>query len=194
MRTLVGVGCTLVASVAFGLLGCSSSSSSPSAQSAPIGSQPSNKVANTLTPSEATQVCQEIAAYSASSLKGTSCVVAGISMAAFMPGSDPKATCQSAYNQCIQQPIAPDAGTDNCATASSQLSGCTATVGQINQCVADDITAFKAAYASLNCDLAATATATDAGIPTPTITVPASCTSLQSVCPNFSLGNSASGA
>ncbi len=179
MRSLIGVGCTSVVIAALGLLGCSSKSSGTT--SSPISSQPSTKTADTLTASQATQVCQEVATYAANNLKGTACIVEGIvagGLAAALGGGDAKTTCQSAYNECMKQSAVADAGTNSCATAASDYANCAATIGELNQCEIDYINAFKSAYASMTCD---SATA-DAGIPNKSVVAPKSCTSIEATC------------
>jgi hypothetical protein len=67
--------------------------------------------------------------------------------------------------------------------ASTGTTNCTATIGQINQCVVDRTAAVKTAASSLSCDLAAEDGGTPGEIQNPP--VPASCTQLQQSCAGF---------
>ena len=198
MRTLVGIGCTFIASVTLALGGCSSSSS-PTAQPSPLGNIPSDKAASTLSASDATQACHSAIAYTASALMGPICMLDAIAFAGLVtqPNSDLKSTCQTLYSQCSQETLPADAGVNECASAAQQLSGCTATIGQINQCIEDQVNAEKAAFASMNlsCDMATQMAMDAGGLPQqPSITSPNSCSTLPAACAGFVSGNQATGA
>lgn len=166
----------------FGGLSCSSSASpSSSAQPNPITSQPSDKVANTLTAAQATQVCEEMVGYMMASLGGSICMSSAIAASQGM-GTNAKAACESAYSQCLTA----DAGANSpvsCSMASLGTADCTATIGQINQCVVDRTASTKAAASALSCDLAGVDSDASASVANPA--APASCAPMQQSCSLF---------
>ena len=165
----------------FGGFGCSSSANpSSSAQPGPITSQPSDKVASTLTAAEATQVCEEMMGYVATSLNGSICMSTAIA-ASQGTGTDAKATCESAYSQCLTA----DAGASSqvsCSMASLGTANCSATIGQINQCVVDRTASAKAVTSALSCDMAGMDSGTSVA---ENPAAPASCTPMQQSCALF---------
>jgi hypothetical protein len=181
MRVTLVSGSLLLMALNSWMLGCSSSNSNASAVPAtPIKSQPSNKVVNTLTSAEAIKVCEEVFAYLGASLGNTNCLETAISSTS-PSDPNPKSACQTAYNQCVQADAGLTTGV-NCSLAPVGTADCTATIGQVNQCISDEAAATKTAASSLSCDKAGQDAGASGGV---SVTPPASCTSLQSLCATF---------
>jgi hypothetical protein len=150
-----------------------------------------------LSASDATQACHSAIAYSTSALMSPLCMLTAITAASFAtsPGGDVKSTCQTLYNECSQTPLPPDAGATECAGAAQQLTGCTATIGQINQCLEDYVNAYKAAITAmkLSCDMASQISMDAGALSQPSVAPPTSCTTLPAGCAAFFANSSTAG-
>jgi hypothetical protein len=161
-RTFVSVA--LVSALGAGLGACSSDSSPSSPAPAPaptkaIASAPGSTQVSQMTPAEQQQASQDMQTYFAANIspetaKQLGCGTMALMMAG-MSGSDPKAACQSMYDQCMQSPATADAGADTSTTSAppaSTLTTCTATVDEVNQCLAEEVAGIKAMAAAMNCN------------------------------------------
>jgi hypothetical protein len=191
MKGRILVSAALVSALA-GLVACGSdsspsSSSTPSTPTKGIASVPGNTQVSQMTPTQQQQAGQDMQAYFAANIppetaKQLGCGTMAL-MLAGMSGSDPKAACQSMYDQCMQSTTTTDAGTDTStpsAPAQTTLQTCTATVDEVNQCLAEEVAGFKAMAAAMNCNNAGA----DAAV---TMTMPAmpSCDVIATKCPGL---------
>ncbi len=159
---------------------------------------PGNKPISSLTPSEQAQLCHDLDQWAQTSLQPSLCMTDAVLAAALGAAFDSslsdaqiQMSCTQAYNQCLTSGQSPDAG----ATSSCQMGvsdpTCMATVSEISTCLNDD-TAVLAQQtnalpscgaltrASLN---TAAGTNSDAGA----IEEPASCKTVDTKCPGFSM-------
>jgi hypothetical protein len=81
-------------------------------------------------------------------------------------------------------PLAQKSDNNDCATASSDLKDCNATVGELNTCLADQVAAAKSLYATFDtaCD---GLTLSGDEMKAPSFEQPASCKALASKCPKL---------
>jgi hypothetical protein len=191
MREKFYAACALVPALLAGLIACGSDSKSSDAPApAPtkgITSVPGTTQVSQMTPAQQQQASQDMNAYFSANItpdmaKAMGCGMAGLMMAGLQGGSDPKAACQSIYDQCMKSATPADAGTQTsapAAPATSVLQSCSATVAQLNQCLAEEVSAFKALAASMNCNNAGS----DAG----SMQMPAtpSCDAIAAQCPGI---------
>jgi hypothetical protein len=151
-----------VVSALLGLAACGSDSNPSSPSSTPtkaISSVPGNTQVSQMTPAQQQQASQDMQAYFAANIppemaKQMGCGTLGL-MLGIQSGSDPKAACQQIYDQCMQSATTGDAGADTSAPsapAQTTLATCTATVDQVNQCLAEEVAGFKAMAAAMNCN------------------------------------------
>lgn len=177
------------------VIACSSSSSSGGSGS--VSSIDSTKQASSLSDAEKTQYCKDVIAYnkantSEADAKKAACFSTAVS-SIYLGGTPPKddaelrSKCKTAYSDCLSKPAATsgDAGTtttDDCSSATKDLANCTATVGELNTCVADQVAAAKAAYAKFDtaCD---NLQMDGGGLDKSTYTQPASCKAISTKCP-----------
>jgi hypothetical protein len=173
-----------------GLVACGGDHGPSSPSSTPtkaIASVPGNTQVSEMTPAQQQQASQDMQAYFAANIppetaKQMACGMMGLMMAGLEPGSDPKAACQSIYDQCMQSASTADAGADTSAPSTpspSALQNCTATVDQVNQCLAEEVAAFKTLAAAMNCN--------NAGADAATMATPAmpACDAIEAQCPGI---------
>jgi hypothetical protein len=112
---------------------------------------------------------------------------------------DDPAQCRTSADTCVgqvnndTQPFIKrediDFTTVECGSDTSELQGCSATMGEVEACLRDRVTGIEGLLAANDCDNAASVGLEDAQALTVAIgMVPASCTSLQAKCPGFDLG------
>ncbi|AKU96504.1 hypothetical protein AKJ09_03168 [Labilithrix luteola] len=176
--------------------GCSSGSEGGSGAGA-VSSVDSSKRVDSLSDAEAKQYCEDGQSYTTSQMKALDTKRIGCGFTAqFTAGigaqsdADAQAKCRTQFDECMNKPDdAGDAGTgdaetdDSCASFKNQTQGCSATVGEMNQCVADQIAALKALAGKDFCADAKVRTQSDQ--PGSPVATPASCTALASKCPSL---------
>lgn len=177
------------------VIACSSSSSSGGSGS--VSSIDSTKQASSLSDAEKTQYCKDVVAYnkantSEADAKKVTCFSTAVT-SLYTGGTPPKddaelrSKCKTAYQDCLSKPAATtgDAGATsqyNGSSATKDLQNCTATIGELNTCVADQVAAAKAAYAKF--DTACDSLQMDGGgVDKSSYEQPASCKALSTKCP-----------
>lgn len=185
------------------VIACSSSSSSGGGGGS-VTSIDSSKQAGSLSDAEKQQYCKDATNYINSNVSDTdskkvSCfskAVQSIYTSGSPPTSDAdlQSKCKSAYNDCMSKPLDKgDAGTSTSSSCSpSEFTNCTATVGELNQCVQDSVAAMKTAYATF--DTACDKIQMDGGgLQQSASSEPASCKALETKCPGMKSSTSGSG-
>jgi hypothetical protein len=161
-----------------------------------VSSVDSSKTVNGLSDSEAKEYCQDASRFSANNLSGADAkkMVCGFTAAAFgaygaANDQEAKTKCQEHYNSCLNEPEKndSDAGTesDPCADFKTKAANCSATVGEVNQCLSDQAALIKSLASK---DFCGEAKANAADSPTSggsTPETPASCKALQTKCPGM---------
>lgn len=165
-----------------------------------VSSVDSDKVANTLSDSEAKEYCEDAQKFYADNLASlnmkritcgyTAQLTAGIGAA---DDAAAQAACRTKLDECMNKPSeTADAGTstgddkDDCSTAKNDLKDCTAKVADLNQCAADQVAAYKALESKDWCAAAKAGTPTSTDSP---FTTPESCTKLSNSCPSITGGS-----
>lgn len=179
------------------LAACSSSSSSGGGGSGSVTTLDSSKQAGSLSDAEKTQYCKDVNAYNAAAIseadtKKVACFSA-VASTIFLGGTPPKddaelrSKCKTAYQECLAKPVEKaDAGAtvDDCKDAVKDLANCTATVGELNTCVADRAAAGKSYFAKV--DSACDGLSLDGGSGLDKeLEDPASCKAVEAKCPNL---------
>jgi hypothetical protein len=172
--------------------GCSSSGGGGATFSTSV---PSSSQANTLTPAQTTQLCNDLNSFANKELKSLNfCQVVGVLQAASDAMSDSTLTDSDLQTECSQFVTlcnalfnTPDAGTT---TSSCDPSMCTATVGQLTTCLNDQaVAAQKYSQMLPSCSMATRARLATVN-PDAGPMDPASCTSLPAGCQDVSVGTS----
>lgn len=184
--------------VAFAALAIACSSSGGSGGSGSVSSVDSTKTVNGLSDSEAKQYCEDATRYaegqlSAADSKKIGCGFSSQFMASFNAESDSDAQtkCKALYEECLKKPdekTETDAGAsdDPCTEFKSRSKDCAATVGEVTQCMTDELAAMKALAARDFC-AEAKASSPDGGTPGSSLfEQPASCKAIESKCPGLS--------
>lgn len=172
--------------------GCGSDSDSPSTSAS--GINPS-RPANSLTDTEVKQLCKAVDGFfNEPALNEVGCKVSSVIAAALFAagGTDAELqmTCSSAYDECIKGDgkESPGAGASTSGQCKKPSASCTATVGEIEQCLAD----MKTSFANLGKSLPACNTLTKASLSQGSLSSaeppePASCKTLEKKCPDIEL-------
>lgn len=179
-------------------IACSSGSSSGG--SAAVTSVDSSKQVSGLSDTEAKQVCEDAQAYVTSQFasidtKRINCGFSAQIMGAYDATNDADAQtkCRTLFDECMNKPAETgDAGTTDendganfdCTAFGSQTRDCGATVGEVSQCLSDQIAALNAVSSKDFCAEAKARSENDTSTPSLAAT-PASCTAVQTKCPNL---------
>jgi hypothetical protein len=185
-KSLVFGGIVALAAV----VGCGGGSSSSSFST----SVPANSPVDTLSPTQATQLCEDVDNYLTKQLTSQSiCQLAAVEATAMDAAQNTALTDQQLQTECTAFiPLAcailtadagaasPDAGAASCGTA-----GCTATVSQVSGClnaIGPAFSQWEAMFPSCSAVTRAklAAVSLDAGP-----MEPAACTAIDSICPSF---------
>ena len=177
---------------------CTSSTDGSGGGSGPgaVSDVDSSKAVNNLSDSEVKEYCEDGKRYSEAQLAGIDLKKIGCGISAQLLASygaendaDAQAKCRTQFDECMKQPTentGADAGAqeDDCAAFKEQVANCNATVGEVNQCVADQTAALKALSAKDFC-AEAKAMSNDTPPNTTAFQPPASCKAIQSKCPSL---------
>jgi len=103
-----------------------------------------------LTSAEATALCEETSSAELLQVRAASCSVTALREATMAEalGEDPVVTCQTEYEACVAQPVAPA----DCSGASAAFAGCSATLDEYDQCQVESAAAWDALLSSLGCE------------------------------------------
>ena len=103
-----------------------------------------------LTPAEATALCEETLSAKLLQVQAASCAVTALSdaMIAEALGEDPVAACQTEYEACVAEPVAPP----DCSGASTAFADCSATLDEYHQCQAESAAEWDALVSRLSCE------------------------------------------
>jgi hypothetical protein len=158
----------------------------------------SAKSAQTLSDGEAEQYCKDLQAYMTAhmpALKKVACSL-GSAFATITAKTDDeaKSLCRKAFDDCMAAPGDASPGTNTCAEFIGKLKSCPATIGDLNQCIVDQVRGLEALDASAICASAKAPSSSQSMSPqpSPAFTVPESCTRLETSCPNFLQSSSSS--
>jgi hypothetical protein len=147
-----------------------------------------------LTPSQQTQLCNDITTFAVRALEPSVCKLSGLAAAEFAVAVNTAATnadlqtaCTSAQNTCEAEAGAPsqNTGTTTCDFSGVNATNCTATVADFSACLTDVTSAVNQEFASLpSCSTVTTQNVAslssfDAGTPAN----PTSCNTLDAKCP-----------
>jgi hypothetical protein len=199
---------TFAAMTASAVFASACSSSSGGSGPGSVSSVDSTKTVNSLSDSEAKQYCEDANRYAAAQsneadAKKVVCGLTAAAIASYGAETDAEAQtkCKAQYTECMNKPADTtdtdtDAGTteDPCADFKSRAKDCSATVGEVNQCLADRAAAFKTLASKDYCAEAKVASP-DAGTSSPLTSYddPASCKALQAKCPSLTGSSDDSG-
>lgn len=169
-----------------------------STPSTPIPGVAGTTQVSQLTPAQQEQAAKDLNAYWAANItpemsKQSGCGMLALMAAGMGGGADPKAACQAAYDECMKQSTASDAGTTeqpgDTSTTASELQNCTATVDEVNGCVKDLVAVTKTMMASMNCNAAVSS---DGGM-SPQTAAPTTCQAIETKCPGVASSNDVGG-
>lgn len=187
-----------LSSVVVALVACSSGGGGSVGSGGPsklTTSVPASKPVSSLSPTEATQFCNDLGTFVNGTLssirKKTTCLRAATSaMRGATTEADLRSKCQSAYQQCLSSPDAGGGDSDTIDTAkcaeASTIQACSATVAEVSRCFEDAMASAASAVNTIDtfCNLVQV---DGGGVDTSGAQQgqPASCTAIQSKCEIF---------
>jgi hypothetical protein len=146
----------------------------------------SDKTINTLSDADALTYCNDFVKWEQGALtdaesKSADCAMGSVlqeTLAAGTSGAFDKAKCHTFFDTCMSSTAKPKTTLPDCTKFKASSTGCTATVGQYDQCITDTVQQFKAlaAQGGSVCDTYSPST----GLPG--LSKTASCAALPSAC------------
>jgi hypothetical protein len=159
---------------------------------------PESTVVQSLTPQQFASACESLREDVNRRLP-VEVTTRGVCEAISAGGTNDPAMCRSLADGCVTQvnngnnPFVRREDLDlsmvECNSDTSQLQGCTATVGELETCLQDQVDAVEGLLADNDCDNAASIDVDDLeALQAALGAVPASCRSLQTECPGLEIG------
>lgn len=177
---------------------CSSGSSSGG--SGAVSSVDSSKQVSGLSDTDAKQYCEDAQAYVSSQYKSIDTKRVSCGFYAQIYGgygatsdADAQTKCRAQFDECMNKPDETgdagttddsDDGSTDCASFAAKTKDCGATVGEVSQCLSDQLSALNALASKDFCGEAKARSENDTSTPELT-TTPASCKGLETKCPSL---------